>query len=135
MQEYKSKQVRIERPAAMVYGVLSDFTTFTPFMHDKVEGWEATPDRCSFRAKGMTIALRMVEREPERLVKIVSDEGSPLDFTLWIQMQEVAHEDTRMRLVLHVKLNMMMRMMIGSKLEEGVDQVAEQIAAMFNGNS
>lgn len=116
----------------MVYGVLSDFTTFTPFMRDKVEGWEATTDRCSFRAKGMTMSLHMVERDPHRLVKITSEEGSPLDFTLWIQMQEVAPDDTRMRLVLHVKLNMMMRMMIGGKLEEGIDQVAEQIAAMFN---
>lgn len=40
--------------------------------------------------------------------------------------------DTRMRLVLHVKLNMMMKMMIGGKLQQALDQIADQIAEAFN---
>lgn len=132
MQEYTSKQVRICRPAAMVYGLVSDFTNFTPILQDKVEGWQATPDTCSFKAKGMGVGLRIVEREEDRLVKIAGEDGSPFDFMLWMQLKEVTPTDTRMRLVLHVKLNMMMKMMIGKKLEEGINQVAEQIAATFN---
>ncbi len=38
-----------------------------------------------------------------------------------------------MRLVLHAKLNMVMKMMIGSKLQQGLDQMAEQMARAFNG--
>lgn len=132
MQEYTSKQVRILRPAGMVYGLMSDFTNFTPILGDKVEGWQATPDTCSFKAKGMNMGLRIIEREENRLVKITGDDGSPFEFTLWMQMQEVAPADTRMRLVLHVKLNMMMKMMIGKKLEEGINQIADQIATTFN---
>lgn len=132
MQEYTSKQVRIVRPAAMVYGLLSDFSNFTPMLQDKVEGWDATPDSCSFRFKGFAMSLRMVEREENKLVKITGDEGSPLDFTLWMQLREIAGDDTRMRLVLRVELNMMMKMMLGKKLEEGIDQIAQQIADTFN---
>lgn len=132
MQEYISKQVQIRRPAAMVYGVLSDFTNFTPILADKVEEWQATADNCSLKAKGFTVGLRIVEREENKLVKIAGDDGSPFEFMLWIQLKEVAPADTRMRLVLHVKLNMMMKMMVGKKLETGIDQIAEQIAATFN---
>lgn len=132
MQEYISKQVQICRPAAVVYAMLSDFSFFTPALQDKVEGWEATPDSCSFKVKGIRVSLRIIEREENRLVKLTGDDGSPFDFTLWMQLKEVAPADTRMRLVLHVQLNMMMKMMIGGKLQQGVDQVADQIAATFN---
>ena len=70
----------------------------------------------------------MVEREPSKLVKIQGDEGSPVDFTFWLQLKEVAPYDTRMRIVVHAELNMMMRMMIGKKLQGAVDQMAEAIA-------
>lgn len=133
MQEYTSKQVRIRRPAALVYGALSDFTNFTPVVRERVEGWEATTDECSFVVKGMTVGLRIVEREENKLIKLTGTRGVPFEFTLWLQLHEVAADDTRMRLVLHANLNMMMRMMVGNKLAEGIDQAAQQIADMFNG--
>lgn len=132
MQKYESKQVRIRRPASMVYGMLSDFSQFTPILADKVDQWQATADTCSFKAKGMPISLRIVEREENKLVKITGDQGTPFDFTLWIQLCEVAPDDTRMRLVLHIKLNMMMKMMVGNKIADALDQIADQIAASFN---
>ena len=61
------------------------------------------------------------------------DASAPLDFTFWIQLKQVGDYDTRMRLVLHAKLKMVMKMMIGSKLQQGLDQMAEQMAKAFNG--
>ncbi len=67
----------------------------------------------------------MEERIAPKHVKIVGDEGGvPIDFAFWIQLQP-AGPDTRMRLVLHIELNMMMKMMIGGKLQTAVDQIAE----------
>ena len=132
MEKYESKQGRILRPASMVYDALSDFSRFTPILADKVEGWEATEDTCSFRVQGFTMNLRIVEREENKLIKITGDEGSPLDFTIWMQLAEAAPADTRIRLVLHAKLNMMMKMMIGKKLQSGLDQIVDKIAEAFN---
>ena len=132
MQEYTSKQVQIRRPVGMIYGLLSDFTNFTSILADKVEGWQATPDSCTFRAKGMNVGLRIVERDENKLVKIEGEDGTPFEFMLWIQLKEMAPADTRLRLVLHIKLNMMMKMMIGGKLQSGIDQIADQIATTFN---
>ena len=100
---------------------------------DKVEEWQATEDTCSFKAKGFTVKLRMTEKSAPKHVKIEGD-GIPMDFAFWIQLHSVSEYDTRMRLVLHVELNMMMKMMIGSKLQDAVDQIAEGIAKAMNGN-
>lgn len=132
MEKYESKHVRILRPAETVYGVLSRFDNLTPVLADKVEGWTADENTCSFKAKGFPVRLRMVEKEPFKLVKVTGEDGSPMDFTFWLQLVSADVSDTRMRLVLHVKLNMMMKMMIGGKLQQALDQTADQIAEAFN---
>ena len=133
MQEYISKQPQILRPAEQIYAVISRFDNLTPALADRVEEWQATEDRCSFKAKGFTVKLRMEEREAPKHVKIVGDEGGvPVDFAFWIQLHKVSDTDTRMRLVLHVELNMMMKMMLGSKLQGAIDQIAEGIANTMN---
>nr|WP_281547511.1 polyketide cyclase [Alistipes onderdonkii] len=133
MQEYISKQQQVLRPAEQIYAVISRFDNLTPALADKVEEWQATEDSCSFKAKGFTVKLRMEEREPGKYVKVVGDDGSvPMDFAFWIQLQEVSAADTRLRLVLRIDLNMMMKMMIGNKLQGALDQIAEGIARAMN---
>ena len=132
MEKYESKQQQIRRSAEQIYTALASFNNFTPMIQDKVEEWSAEDDHCSFKLKGMTVKLRMVEREPYKLIKIQGDELNPVDFTFWLQLKEVAPYDTRMRIVVHAELNMMMRMMIGKKLQGAVDQMAEAIAAALN---
>ena len=133
MQEYISKQHQILRPAEQIYALVSRFDNLTPPLADRVEEWQATEDRCSFKAKGFTVKLRMEERVEPKHVKIVGDEGGvPMDFAFWIQLHKVSETDTRMRLVLHIELNMMMKMMLGSKLQGAIDQIAEGIATAMN---
>jgi len=133
MSEYTSKQQQILRPAEQIYALVSRFDNLTPALADKVEEWQATEDTCSFKAKGFTVKLRMSERVACKHVKIVGDEGGvPVDFAFWIQLHAVSECDTRIRLVLHAELNMMMRMMIGSKLQTALDRAAEGIAGAFN---
>ena len=133
MQEYISKQHQILRSAEQIYAVISRFDNLTPALADRVEEWQADEEHCSFKAKGFTVKLRMEERIEPKHVKIVGDEGGvPMDFAFWLQLKEVAPYDTRMRLVLHIDLNMMMRMMIGSKIQGAIDQIAEALAKSFN---
>ena len=133
MQEYISKQQQVLRPAEQIYAVISRFDNLTPALADKVEEWQATEDSCSFKAKGFTVKLRMEEREPGKYVKVVGDDGGvPMEVAVWIQLQEVSAADTRLRLVLRIDLNMMMKMMIGNKLQGALDQIAEGIARAMN---
>ncbi len=134
MKQYESKQHQIMLPAEQIFTLVSSFENLTPAVGDKVEEWVATADSCSFKAKGFTVKLRMDERESPKHIKIVPDGegGAPIDFAFWIQLHSAAPYDTRFRLVLKVELNMMMKMMIGGKIQGAIDQMAEQIAAGFS---
>ncbi|MBR2032487.1 MAG: polyketide cyclase [Alistipes sp.] len=133
MQEYISKQQQIFRSAAQIFPPISNFSLLTPAVADKVEEWQATEDSCSFKFKGFTVALRIEEKVENKHIKITGDGGTvPMDFSFWIQLHQVSEGDTRIRLVLHADLNMMMRMMIGKKLQEGLDQAVESFAVAFN---
>lgn len=127
MQEYISKQVQILRPVEQIYEVIHRFDRLTPAVADRVEEWQATEETCSFKVKGFTVRLRMAERVAPKHVKITGD-GVPMDFAFWVQLHAVSECDTRLRLVLHAELNMMMRMMIGSKLQQALDRIADGIA-------
>ncbi|MEG1611988.1 MAG: polyketide cyclase [Alistipes sp.] len=131
MQTYESKQHQIARSAEQIFAVISRFDNLTPAVADKVEEWQATEDTCSFKAKGFSVKLRMTERVAPKHVKIEGD-GIPIDFAFWIQLHSVSAYDTRMRLVLNMELNMMMKMMIGNKIQGALDQIAEGIAIAMN---
>lgn len=133
MEIYESKQKQILMPAEAVYAVISRFDNLTPALKDKVEEWEADENSCSFKAKGFTVKLRMIDKVAPKYVKITGDDGGvPVDFNFWIQLHSVSERDTRIRLVLHAELNMMMRMMIGGKIKTALDQIVEGIATTFN---
>lgn len=133
MENYESKQQQILLPAEAVYAMISRFDNLTPALQDKVEEWQADENSCSFKAKGFTVKLRIMDKEAPKYVKITGDDGGvPIDFAFWIQLQPAAERDTRIRLVLHAELNMMMRMMIGGKIKAALDQVVEGIARSFN---
>ena len=134
LEKYESKQQQILKPASRIFPLISRFDMLNPALQDKVEEWTATEDRCSFKVKGFNVALMIEERVENKHVKITGDpsSGVPIDFSFWIQLHEVSDNDTRIRMVLHAELNMMMRMMIGSKIQGGLDKAVEGLAMAFN---
>ena len=72
------------------------------------------------------LVLRVVKREPEGTIKLATEQ-SPIDLTLWIQLLEPTYGDTRLRLTLRTDLNFFMRKMIGGKLQEGIDKLADML--------
>ncbi|MCK5847515.1 MAG: hypothetical protein KAG84_08750 [Bacteroidales bacterium] len=103
-------------------------------MGDKAKGMDiqnftADRDSCSFDLPPIgNIALHIEEREEYKLVKIVSDDSTKFDFKLWIQLIPSDELNCKMRITLHVELNMMMKMMVGKKLDKGINQIADGIA-------
>ena len=133
LEKYESKQQQVLKSAGRIYPFITRFDMLTPALQDKVEEWNATEDTCSFKVKGFTVKLRMVDKAYGKHVKISGDDGGvPIDFNFWIQLHEVTPTDTRIRMVLHCELNMMMRMMIGGKIQKGLDQAVETFAQAFN---
>lgn len=135
MKTVESKIVKINRLDEDIYGILSNLNNFTPFAQQaNLENWEANEDECTFDAQGVKGAgIKIINREPYKTIKFTGNEVIPFEFYVWIQLKQIAPNDTRMKITLKAKLNMMMKMMVGSKLQKGVDTMADQIASAFNG--
>ena len=80
-----------------VYTLISDFSRINSTMmpqNDKIKDVESTPDSCTFTIdKAGRFGMRIIEREPGKLLKIESAE-SPLQFKMWIQLKEFHETET-----------------------------------------
>lgn len=153
MAKYESEikfipQAQVEQ----VYQKLSNLETFRPILEnaannpmvaeklreagqdpsqlEKLKEVELTSDTIIFPVPMLgTMALEIVEREENRCVKMQT-KASPIDATLWIQVLPVSAGGSKMRLTLKADLNVMMKMMIGKKLEKGINQFADMLAQL-----
>ena len=133
--EVLGKKVQVNQPAERVFTAFSDLSNFTknlPEEHrDKVS---ANVDTLVVKAQGFELGIRVVERTPNSLVRFEHYGAQTLfPFTIWIHIGEVGIGASTLQIELQAELNMMMKMMLGSKLQEGVDKITEQMAAGMNG--
>lgn len=87
-------------------------------------------DTCAFVIAGAgRLELKVVEREEDKTIKLEAQQ-SPIPLTMWIQLLEPTPGDTRLRLTLRTELNFMMKKMLGSKLQDGVERMADMLAQL-----
>lgn len=97
----------------------------------KITEFKSDNDSCRFNITGLGLAeIRIVNREPFKTIKVESSGGLPLSFTFWIQLMPVDNFKTKMRLTLHAEMSMMIKMMAGSKLAEGIDKLADTLSVL-----
>ncbi|MBP6610320.1 MAG: SRPBCC family protein, partial [Paludibacter sp.] len=77
------------------------------------------------------MGFRIIEREPFKTIKLES-ENAPVSINLWIQLKPVADDDTKMKLTLKAELPTMIKMMVGSKLQDGLNSIADLLAKSLN---
>lgn len=136
MADYISGIKTIRATQAQVYNKLSDLSGMAAIgealkHHPEaskiaIEGIDA--DNCAFIIPGAgRLQLRIVEREPNKTIKLEAVEA-PIALTMWIQLVAADTYDTRLRLTLRTELNFIMKKMIGGKLQEGVEKLADMMA-------
>ena len=128
MGKIESRTGIIKHPDKKVFNFLSDFTNFNNLIPiDKLESWEATPDICSFNVIGIGKAgLKIIERAPYKLIKISSDENTPIRFSMWIQLKSLGSEDTRIKITIDPDVNIAVLMMVKTPLKNFIDQLVDQ---------
>lgn len=152
MAKYESQIKFLSAPVENVYATLSNLENFRPILEnaqnnelvrqkmqeagqdpsqlDSLKDVELSADRIAIPAPMVgSIALRIVEREENKCIKFETEQ-SPVEANLWIQVLPVSTGGSKMRLTLKAELNMMMKMMIGSKLEDGIDKFADMLASL-----
>ncbi|MEL7586026.1 MAG: SRPBCC family protein [Prolixibacteraceae bacterium] len=143
-QKYVSDIKYIDHNQQVVYDYLSNFDNLAQYVNEgllstinekvpqiRITDFESDSDSCRFKVAGVGDAeIRIVEREPSSTIKISSSGGLPIGVTFWIQLVAASPEQTKMRLTLHAEMNIMIKMMVNKKLEDGIDQVADMLAKL-----
>ena len=74
--------------------------------------------------------IKIIERDPHKTVKISSTGSLPISVVFWIQLLPVSAYETKLRLTLDADMSMMIKMMVGRKLEDGINRIADVLAAL-----
>jgi len=142
LNKYVSEVKLIKHNQQVVFNYLSNFENLSAYLNSgliekitekvpqiKITDFQSDQDSCKFNITGLGVAeIKIVKREPFRTIKVESSGGLPLSFTFWIQLIDVDPYQTKMRLTLHAEMSMMIKMMAGSKLEEGINQLADTLS-------
>lgn len=129
MAKFQSKVGKAEEKDEVIFKFLADFNNYEKLIPaDRIKNWESTADKCSFTVDGIGYAgLEIIEKEAHKLIKIRSDEKTMLQFTMWIQLKQLAEPDTRIKITLDVSINAMMLPMVKKPLQEFIDTLVEQL--------
>lgn len=128
-QKYESKIQSIPAPVEKVYPVLSNLMNLERVRElipaDKVQEMDITEDAVKFKVDGLAqkVTIRIVDKIENDTIKFGLD-NMPMTANFWIQLKEVAPNDTRVKLTVKADIPVFFRMMIEKKLQQGIDDAA-----------
>lgn len=131
--KYESKIVSSTASAEQIYRVFSNLKNVERVKDlipkDKIQEMEISEDQIRIKVDGLgqKITIGIVDRIENDTIKF-GLEGIPMDANFWVQLKQLADNDTRIKLTLKADIPMMFKMMIGNKLQQGLDQAAEMLA-------
>jgi len=131
--KYESKITSSPCSAEQIYRVISNLQNiervreFIP--KDKIQEMETNPDyiRIKIDGLGQKFTIAIVDRIENDTVKF-GVENIPMDANFWIQLKEVAPNDTRIKLTVKADIPMMFKFMVEKKLQQGLDHAADMLA-------
>ena len=74
-----------------------------------------------------TISMCIIEREEGKCIKFETQQ-SPVKANLWIQTLPVSSDQSKMKLTIDADIPFMLKAMVGSKLKDGVEKIADALA-------
>lgn len=132
MTKIESRIGKINSSDEKIFNLLSKFNNFNNFIpQDKVKNYVATEDTCNFNIDGIgDFGMKIIERDPFSLIKIMNDEKVPFNFNFWIQIKSVSENDTRIKLTIKAELNAMLKMVAKKPLTNFVNTLVDKLEEM-----
>ncbi len=139
MGKYSSKPVTINRPQAEVYTRLSDLSSLQGSLESLPEDKRKQLGEVSFDRDSITIItpqvgqikFEIIERdEPSRVV--FGTPSSPLPLTLTVDIKADGDDKSIVEVVIDVEIPMMLRPLVGGKLQEAANQFGTMLSNLCN---
>ena len=134
MSKYESGVKQIPHPQSAVYGTLSDLSNIERVKDripaDQVKDLAFDRDSVSVNVPPVgSIKLRIIDRDEPKCIKFET-ENSPVPFNLWVQLLPVTETTCKMRVTVKADIPLFLKPMIGNKLQDGVDKIADALAML-----
>ncbi|MCG8581962.1 MAG: SRPBCC family protein [Bacteroidales bacterium] len=130
MTTFESDIKKAAYPAETMFNFLSDFDHFGEVIpKDKINNWQSFGDSCRFNIDPVgEVGLRIVEKESPKVIKYTAEGKTPFNFFLWIQLKEMAEDDTRVKLTIKADMNPMIKMMASKPIKKFLEVLSDAIA-------
>ncbi len=132
MSKYESSIKVVKSTVESVFEKLTDFSRLKGLVpQEYVKDFRVDGDACHFTIdKAGEICLKIVEKTPYSLVKYGLEASVPVDVNLFVQLKPSPDTDaeSRLKVTLMAEIPLMLRPMIGNKLQEAVDKIADALA-------
>ena len=137
--QFESNVKHVPYSQERVYNKLSDLNNLEgvrerlDMVKDKLDGkledMSFDRDSITLKVQGISLTLRIIEREPLKCIKFEGDK-SPMPLNLWIQILPVTQEEAKMKVTIRAEVNMFMKAMVSKPLQEGVEKLADMLAML-----
>lgn len=137
--QFESNVKHVPYSQERVYNKLSDLNNLEgvrerlDMVKDKLDGkledMSFDRDSITLKVQGISLTLRIIEREPLKCIKFEGDK-SPIPLNLWIQILPVTQEEAKMKVTIRAEVNMFMKAMVSKPLQEGVEKLADMLAIL-----
>lgn len=134
MVNYKSKRAVVSKAPYELYMAFVDMGNFMQFLpEDKKEGVTADYDSIKATVQGFTIGVKVVDRVPYSKLEF-ADDGAPFQFKLAMHFDAASDPyKTDFQITLDADLNLMMKMLLGSKIQGALDKVVDSLVDLSEG--
>ncbi len=131
---YTSRHGQVSKGPEELYMAFCDMSNFSRLMPGQQKAEiSADYDSLKITVQGFTIAVKIDERQPYHLIRIISVE-SPVEFVGALHFDPSALPGkTDFSIVLDVNLNFMMKTMLGGKIQQALDKVVDTLVDISEG--
>mgnify|MGYP003478610873 FL=1 len=133
-QHIVGRVVNVKRSSYDLFNALSNIRNFEHYIPaDKREMVTIGEDYATVTYQGVELGAKLVEKVPFSRIVIGDLDGKPFPFTFAIIMEEQFDGTTNVHLELDAELNVMMKMLLGNKLQGVIEKITDQLEAAANG--
>ena len=134
MVNYSSKRAVVSKAPYELYMAFVDMRNLVHFLpEDKKEGVVADYDSIKATVQGFTIGVKVVDRVPYSKIEYAGD-GAPFQFRLTMNFDPASDPyKTDFHIGLDADLNLMMKMVLGAKIQEALDKVVDSLVDISEG--
>lgn len=132
--QYTSKHGQVSRPPFELYMSFVDMRNFVNMLpEDKRQGVTADFDTIKTCVQGFNIGVKVKQRVPYSRIEF-EDDGAPFRFMVTLNFDPGENPSkTDFHIEVSAELNLMMKMMLGSKIQQALDKVVDSLVDISEG--